>query len=142
MRKRRARTALVLLLTFIMLGQTSSAAVTDWSTKASVDSRGLSSFWNTEAGAFVDVRNPYAIRVRFKTPTDVSRKVSYVYEIVCEKASYRQKEGTTTTPTDGTWKNVTIQPASTALGRACAVAVAATITDGARLQMRIEAKHP
>jgi hypothetical protein len=144
MRRLRTLIALILMLSMLVVTQASSVAVTDWQTKASVDSRGLNKSWYTDAGANVSVRNPYAIRASFRTNTNVSRKVTYEWWIDCENYSRpRFVEGrTTTTATDGSWKNITIQSGSTTLGRVCDVDVYAEIADGARLRMRIQAKHP
>jgi hypothetical protein len=142
MRRRRTRIALVLVLALLVFGQAGGGAVTDWQTKASVDSRGLSKSWNTEALALLDVRNPYAIRAGFRTNKDLSRKVSYEYYIECEKGPEREGYGTTTTALDGSWKNITIQKASSELGRVCFVVVWGEVVDGARLRMRVQAKHP
>jgi hypothetical protein len=144
MNRLRTMMALTLVLSMLVVSQVSSVAVTEWQTKANVDSRGLNKTWYTDAGATVTVRNPYAIRVSFRTNTDVSRKVTYSWWIDCENyAKPRFVEGrTTTTATDGSWKNVTIQSASTTLGRVCDVDVYAEVADGARLRMRVQAKHP
>jgi hypothetical protein len=144
MRRKRTPIALVLMLALLALValQAGSGAITEWQTKASANSRGLSTSWNTEAAALVDVRNPYAIRAGFRTNKDVSRRVSYDYYIDCERKREREGSGTTTTARDGSWKNVTIQRASTELGRVCNVDVYAEVVDGAQLRMRVQAKHP
>jgi hypothetical protein len=144
MRRLRTITSLVLLLAMLIVSQTASVAVTDWQTKASVDSRGLNKTWYTDVGANLSVRSPYAVRVGFRTNSNVSRKVTYDWWIDCENYTKpRFVEGkSTTTPTDGSWKNITIQSGSTTLGRVCDVDVYAEIADGQRLRMRVQAKHP